>query len=242
VRSKDGTAIGYRQLGEGPRIVLMHGAMMSSHNLIRLGTALSGDFTIYIPDRHGRGMSGPYGPDFTLQRAAEDVHAVMQGTGARRIFALSAGAIAVLAWALDTPAEYEIALYEPRLPVNDSNPARWLARYDHEMSKGHLAAAMVTVAKETKDTRILQILPRAVAVPLMDFAMRAEAKQATTDEVPLVDLIPTMHYDAQLVLDAHGLIQASAALSAPRATRRQPQPAVSQGRGRRAAERHPPRP
>ncbi|MEV6331053.1 alpha/beta hydrolase [Streptomyces sp. NPDC051909] len=212
VTSKDGTRIGYRRLGEGPGAVLMHGAMMSAHNFMRLGTALSRTCTVYLPDRRGRGLSGPYGPDFTLQRAAEDVEAIMDGTGARRVFALSAGAIPVLQWALDAPPDCRVALYEPPLPVGGYDPAGWLDRYDREMSRGHLAAAMVTVAKGTKDSRILRILPRTVAVPLMSIAMRAQAKQVAADEVPLVDLIPTMHHDAQLVLGAHELIRASAAV------------------------------
>ncbi|MEU8619484.1 hypothetical protein [Streptomyces sp. NPDC048623] len=107
-----------------------------------------------------------------------------------------------------------MALYEPPLPVHGSDPAHWLGRYDREMRQGHFAAAMVTVAKGTKDSRLLQILPRAVTVPLMHFAMRAQAGQAPADAVPLLDLIPTMHHDAQLVLGAADLIEASAAVRA----------------------------
>lgn len=214
VTSKDGTVIGYRRLGEGPAIVLMHGSMMSSHNFMKLGTTLGRDFTVYLPDRRGRGLSGPHGSGFTLQRAVEDVQALMDGTQERRVFALSAGAIPVLQWALSAPADYKIALYEPPLAVRGSQPAAWLTRYDSEMSQGRPGAAMVTVARGTKDSRLLQVLPRAVAVPLMGFAMRAQAKRAAADEVPLIDLIPTMHHDAQLVLGATGLIRASTAVHA----------------------------
>lgn len=44
---------------------------------MRLGKALGDRYTVYLPDRRGRGMSGPYGPDFSLQKAAEDVQALM---------------------------------------------------------------------------------------------------------------------------------------------------------------------
>ncbi|WP_137993496.1 alpha/beta fold hydrolase [Streptomyces vilmorinianum] len=214
VVSKDGTVLGYRRLGDGPPVVLVHGSMMSSYNFMKLGTALARDFTVYLPDRRGRGLSGPYGPAFTLQRAAEDVQALMDAAHARRVFALSAGANAVLQWALTAPEECKIALYEPPLPVGGSRLAAWLPRYDSEMHHNRPGAAMVTVAKGTKDSRLLQVLPRPVAVPLMDFAMRAQARQAHTDEVPLIDLIATMHHDAQLVLGAEGLIAASTAVRA----------------------------
>jgi pimeloyl-ACP methyl ester carboxylesterase len=214
VTSTDGTTLGYRRLGAGPGVVLMHGSMMASQNFMKLGVALSRDFTVYLPDRRGRGMSGPYGDDFSLRRAAEDVQALLDHTGAHHIFGLSAGAIPVLRWALTSPPGYNVALYEPPLPVNGSSPAAWLPRYDREMAEGRLAAAMVTVAKGTMDSRVIAILPRAVVVPLMSLALRAEAKQVSGDDVPLGDLIPTMHDDAQLVLDAEGLIQAPTAVCA----------------------------
>jgi pimeloyl-ACP methyl ester carboxylesterase len=61
VRSADGTAIGYQRTGTGPAVVLLHGTGQSSENLMRLARALSGAFTVYVPDRRGRGRSGSYG-------------------------------------------------------------------------------------------------------------------------------------------------------------------------------------
>lgn len=214
VTSRDGTVIGYRRFGTGPGVVLMHGSMMASHNFMRLGAALSGDFTVYLPDRRGRGLSGPYGPDFTLRHAASDVRALMEQTGARNVFGLSAGAIPILEWALTCPPEYKIALYEPPLPVNDHSPVAWLPRYQREMAEGRPAAALVTVAKGTNDdSPMITMLPRAILVPLMNLGIRAQARQADSD-IPLKDLIPTMHQEARLVLDATNLISAATAVRA----------------------------
>jgi hypothetical protein len=33
---------------------------------MKLGTLLSDEFTVYIPDRRGRGMSGPIGEDYSI--------------------------------------------------------------------------------------------------------------------------------------------------------------------------------
>ena len=59
VSTQDGTTIGYRQLGRGPGLVLLHGSMSSGYNHLQLANALSDAFTVYIPDRRGRGLSGP---------------------------------------------------------------------------------------------------------------------------------------------------------------------------------------
>ena len=72
VRSADGTAIGYQRVGTGPAVVLLHGAGQSSANLMRLARGLSGAFTVSVPDRRGRGRSGPYGRFCGLATEIED--------------------------------------------------------------------------------------------------------------------------------------------------------------------------
>ena len=67
VTSKDGTTIGYRQLGQGPGLVVLHGAMESAQSHTQLAVALASSFTVYLPDRRGRGLSGPFGKDHRLQ-------------------------------------------------------------------------------------------------------------------------------------------------------------------------------
>jgi hypothetical protein len=37
VISKDGTVIGYRQIGRGPGIILLHGGINASRHLMKLG-------------------------------------------------------------------------------------------------------------------------------------------------------------------------------------------------------------
>jgi hypothetical protein len=85
-------------------------------------------------------------------------------------------------------------------------------RYDREVARGRLGAAMVTVMKGTQDR--LGALPRFVLVPLMTLAVKAEAKQASNTHVSLRELIATMHDDAATVEQAAGLIDQSAHVSA----------------------------
>jgi pimeloyl-ACP methyl ester carboxylesterase len=51
--SADRTTIGYCQLGDGPGVILLHGAGQSSENLRTLAADLSDRFTVYVPDRRG---------------------------------------------------------------------------------------------------------------------------------------------------------------------------------------------
>jgi len=86
VTSKDGTQIGYAQIGHGPGLILVQGALGTAHNYRDLAQALSSDFTVYTPDRRGRVMSPrPFTPNHQIQRDVEDIEALSTHTGATRI-------------------------------------------------------------------------------------------------------------------------------------------------------------
>ena len=57
VTSLDGTRIGFLRQGSGPGLVLVQGAMGTAYNFNDLAGALSTTFTVYTPDRRGRGIS-----------------------------------------------------------------------------------------------------------------------------------------------------------------------------------------
>src|SRR5215469_7975959 len=96
VTSRDGTTIGYRQLGHGPGVVLLHGAMESAQSHMQLAMALANTFTVYVPDRRGRGLSGPFGSHYGMQREIEDLDALLAKSGAHNVFGVSAGGLICL--------------------------------------------------------------------------------------------------------------------------------------------------
>jgi hypothetical protein len=51
VTSKDGTTIGYRQLGHGPGLVLVGGGMQTAHHFDQLAEALADTFTRFSQSR-----------------------------------------------------------------------------------------------------------------------------------------------------------------------------------------------
>jgi len=204
VLSADGTVIGYRQMGSGPGLILVHGGMQASQNFMKLAEALADSFTVYVVDRRGRGMSGTYGDHYSLNKDVEDIQALVNKTGAHYIFGLSSGAIITLQSALMTPALRKVAIYEPPLPVNENDaPDAWAARYEQDMAHGDLAAAMVSVLKGTDDSP-MHILPRFILRSMFILGINADASEAKDGSVAIKDLIPTMHYDVQIVHEMRG--------------------------------------
>jgi pimeloyl-ACP methyl ester carboxylesterase len=196
--SKDGTTIGYRQVGKGPGVILVHGGMEASQHFMQLATLLSDGFTVSIPDRRGRGMSGPFGEQYSVTKDCEDIAALVENTGAENIFGLSSGALIVLRSALVVPSLKRVALYEPPLSLNGSAPTSWVARYDREVAQGKLAQALATVIKGIPVDPFFAALPRWLLVPLFALSMRVK-DDAKGDDVTIRSLIPTQHYDMVVV-------------------------------------------
>ncbi len=208
VTSRDGTTIGYRRTGTGPAVVLVHGGMQASQNFMKLASLLAGSFTVCVPDRRGRGLSGAPGDGYSLGTECDDLQAIMRHTGARDVFGLSSGAVICLEAALRLPEVERVALYEPPLPVGGFSPAFWLEDYDAEMAKGDVGAALVTVLKGTRSSRLFDLVPRALIVPVMRHATRAaDVSKVEGDDVHPLSLIPTMHYDALLVRAMEGRLE-----------------------------------
>ena len=81
VVSADGTRIGYRRLGRGPSVILLHSGVNASQHMMKLGRALADAYTVYLPDRRGRGMSGAFGPAYSIRREDEDLAALVETLG-----------------------------------------------------------------------------------------------------------------------------------------------------------------
>jgi pimeloyl-ACP methyl ester carboxylesterase len=213
VKSKDGTIIGYRQLGHGPGIVLVHGAMTSSQNFTQLAEYLSNSFTVYIPDR--RGLSGQFDKDYSMQSEVEDLEAILNKTGVNNVFGISSGGLIVLQAALSLPMIHKAAIYEPALLLNGSDYTDWLDRYDMEMSQGKVASALITSMKGLKlGPPIFNLIPRWILEFLTNKVMESEDKNASAGEVTMRMLAPTLHFDGKLLVEMEGTIERFSAANA----------------------------
>lgn len=208
VTSKDGTTISYRQLGQGPGVVIVHGTMESAQSHIQLAEELADTFTVYLPDRRGRGLSGPYSEDYSIQKDVEDLDALLIKTGAHYVFGVSVGAIVCLQAALTLPAIHKAAIFEPPLIINGSVSTGFLTRYDKEMAEGKVASALVTgMLGSQMGPPIFNSMPRWLLELLTKMMMASEDKKAKGDYVTMRMLAPTMHYDLQLAIETEGTLE-----------------------------------
>jgi len=215
VTSKDGTIIGYRRLGQGPAVVLLHGSMESAQSHMQLAQSLADAFTVYLPDRRGRGLSGPYPVDYSRQTDVEDMEALLIESGAHNLFGVSSGGLICLQAALTLPAIHKAAIYEPPLFLNGSAPTAWLARYDQEMARGDIAAALVTGMKAAQmGPPIFNAIPRWIIERMTSVMIRGEEKKADGDTVTWRALAPTLHYEGELVTEMAGALETFRAIHA----------------------------
>jgi pimeloyl-ACP methyl ester carboxylesterase len=215
VVSKDGTTIGYRQLGQGPGLIVVHGAMESAQSHMQLAEALADSYTIYLPDRRGRGLSGPYRSGDILPQAIEDMDALLTKTGAHDVFGVSSGAIICLAAARTLSAIQKAAIFEPPLMFNGSTAAAWLTRFDNEIAQGNVAAAMITGMKGAEmGPPMLNLIPRWLLERMTTMMMASEDKKASVGDVTMRMLAPTLHYDFQLVIEMDAALESFRAVRA----------------------------
>ena len=207
VTSKDGTKIGYRQMGLGPGVILVHGGLQASQSFMEMGKYLSAEFTVYIPDRRGRGLSDGFGNNYNPKSDCEDVLALIMHTKAENIFGLSSGAIITLQTALVEPFIKKLAVYEPPIPIVDLEDADMDEEYEDALEKGDLGKAMISIIRRTGDSSLLASWPIFLTVPFMNFIIKRQLKKIKGDDVSLMSLVPTFHYDRIIVRDAEGLVK-----------------------------------
>ena len=215
VTSTDGTMIGYRQFGRGPGIVILHGTFSSGHNHRQLALSLADAFSVVVPDRRGRGLSGPYARQDPLRTEVDDLRAVLAATGARSVFGVSSGAIIALEAAREPGSIDRVAAFEPPIFPNRATPAAVLARFDREIANGRTAAALVTAMRGARlGPPIFNAMPRWLTERLTARMMRAEDRTGSGDYVPTRHLAPILHQDLAIAVNASGAVERFAAVAA----------------------------
>lgn len=124
VISKDGTAIVYDRVGDGPALINVLGATATRGMVAQHGNneAIM-PFTVYTYDRRGRGDSGDTAP-YAVEREIEDLDAMIDAAGGSAfVFGHSSGAVLALraAGQLGNKTQ-KVALYEPPFILDNSRP------------------------------------------------------------------------------------------------------------------------
>lgn len=189
VTSTDGTTIGYHQIGNGPGLIVVHGGARASHHYLRLAELLSDSYTVYLPDRRGRGLSGPKGDKYSITREIEDLRALVQKTNARMLFGHSAGGFIALEAATALPIK-KLALYEPAVSIDGSIDFSWIEPVEKAFARNDGAAAFVIFAKGLHLSWITE-LPFWFWYPLAKLMLRDPEGQE------MVALLPTVVWEAK---------------------------------------------
>ena len=212
VTSEDGTTIGFRQLGHGPAVVILHGGGLASQHYMKLGAALADEFTVCIPDRRGRGMSGPYGPQYSIAREDEDLAAIVAETGAQYVFGAAGGGLFALHASLTVPAIRKVSVFEPVLFVGQPGVDEFkqvIARGESRLAAGDIAAAMAGLAEDARDSGGQR--GQSISLPYRQpiacrLLLWADARLAKGDDVALRDLVPALIPELEQVKATEGTI------------------------------------
>ncbi|PWN89772.1 putative esterase/hydrolase [Acaromyces ingoldii] len=215
VTSRDGTRIGFQRRGSGPGLVLVQGAMATAYNFNDLAEALAPSFTVYTPDRRGRGMSAkPYDKGHEIARDVEDLDALLAETGASRVFGLSSGAMITLEAARTLPRVTRASVYEPPFYAKGISHDG-IRQLNAEIEEGRLASALVSalLVAETAPAP-LQVLPRPVLRLLASGALLADDRRHGP-YARLRDLLPGVRYDFNVVGGMDGKKDTLASIDKP---------------------------
>jgi pimeloyl-ACP methyl ester carboxylesterase len=189
VTSADGTHIAYRRSGEGPSLLLVHGAGTDHHfSWKALVPVLEPHFTVYAMDRRGRGSSGD-AAGYDVEREVEDVLAVLDviGPGAS-ILGHSFGAHLALEAALRVDTVRRLVLYEGiELRGVDRYREGLLDELDARLARGDVERMLVAMMREVvgrSDDEIADLQAdeegwsaRLAYAPTMPRELRADAEQ-----------------------------------------------------------------
>lgn len=215
VTSRDGTVISYRQMGRGPGLVILHGAMETAASHMELAEKLADRYTIYAPDRRGRGLSGPARADYSMRKEVEDLDALLTQTGAHAVMGVSAGGLILLQAALELPAIRKAPLFEPALVADRARAAAMLAALERDLDRGDMTAALITGMKSAEmGPGFFRSLPNWLLERLTGAMMASEEKKAQPGDVTMRALAPALRQDFTLVAEMAGPAARFAAIQA----------------------------
>src|ERR671915_2340148 len=149
VTSADGTPIACWRSGEGPPLVLVHGAAANHGRWSPVLPALEERFTVYAIDRRGRGGSGD-GDGYTMEREAEDIASVVDSIGEPvNLLGHSYGALLALEATLLTQNIRKLVLYDPGIEAGEEiYPSEVIERLEALLEAGDRGEGVATTKRD----------------------------------------------------------------------------------------------
>jgi pimeloyl-ACP methyl ester carboxylesterase len=146
--SADGTRIGCEIVGDGPPLLAVHGSTADRHRFAAVQVRLAESFRLHLMDRRGRGLSADEAAgDYSLQREADDIQAVVAAIGGPvLVLAHSYGGACALEAVTDCDGIARMLVYEPAFgtPEGPVFPDDALSDVDAALARGDREAALTT--------------------------------------------------------------------------------------------------
>ena len=127
----NGTRLHYLSAGQGPPVVLLHGYTETSHMWLPLIAVLAKTNTVIAPDLRGAGESAKPEGGYEKKTLAQDVHALVESLGHRRVTVVGhdIGLMVAYAYAAQYPDQVQrIVLMDAFLPGVGNWQSVWLLR------------------------------------------------------------------------------------------------------------------
>jgi pimeloyl-ACP methyl ester carboxylesterase len=141
VTAPDGARLACDVAGQGPPLVMVHGAGSARWSFDLVRPHLESHFTVWALDRRGRGDSGD-GDMYSLEREFEDVEAVVREAGADAyLFGHSYGGLVSAGAAVRLGRLPRLVLYEPPMGGVLADEG-WIERYEAHLAAGERDAAV----------------------------------------------------------------------------------------------------
>jgi pimeloyl-ACP methyl ester carboxylesterase len=157
VISEDGTIISFLSIGRGPGVIILPGVLSMASDYAAFASALATNFTGYTLERRGRGMSGPQGDGYGIQKEIEDVLALQRDTGATFLVGHSYGGLIALEVARNNNAFTKIAVYEPGVSIDGSMPVYWMPGYKKKLEEKRNLDALVEFTLADAPARLAKL-------------------------------------------------------------------------------------
>jgi pimeloyl-ACP methyl ester carboxylesterase len=186
--SRDGTAIAFDRLGDGPPVILVCGAMCDRALMRPTAEELAKHFTVFNYDRRGRGESGDTAP-YAVEREIEDIGAlVAEAGGTASVYGHSSGAALVLHAAAHGLPVAKLALHDPPYTPDDEKARRTSREYGRNLK---------AILSEDRRGDAVELFMTLVGMP----KEMIEGIRRTPGWAELEAMAPTLAYDSEVMGD-----------------------------------------